>query len=556
MDNALRHGISSSPNSAQGTDSRHGTPETKLTAFSPEDLRTDQKPTNRITLRSDLPPVFSLSAVPAKASPKGKASHSDVSPQQHDPFVTTKAELTAYSTSEPPKLSPTASAFTPMGFRDYKPGNIISHTLIVPSNTSDGATDTHANASRLSPLSAPITSSGHLSLQRCLSSTTTTSSSSVTSQPMSIPSQKPFFSGDEPFPFQFSSTNGLSRALIISQVDRDVSNREFIELFKFRSEWNVQYLRNLPNGMELASHASRHLHGPSGDGEVVVKADFLGPCQNFDAPNISRLIIDLLGNYGDIMAYEPSSMCPPTIVYRAEFYDTRAADRAIAHLNGFKIAGCTLGVYNNNPGIPLHEHQRGNDGGSPNSGQEDMALESKFRKISIGSHLEPLGADFQSPGAPSAEYATIQHSPTSLNGGFVGMAPSALEKGSMWNPRYFTYPSGMHTTSWTGRELETRGDRSSGPQLGGNMFARSQSELCHFNISMGKYLGRHNSRDFNAVPHNTVDIERIRIGTDVRTTVRPCCHRNLDTELTIMVDNVTKHSKQDRSGENRFLDLD
>lgn len=238
MDNALRHGISSSPNSAQGTDSRHGTPETKLTAFSPDDLRTDQKPTNHHTLRSNLPPVFSLSAVPAKASPKGKVPHSDVTPQQHDPFVTAKTGLAAYSTSEPPKLSPTASAFTPMGFRDYKPGNIVSHTLIVPSNTSDGAADTQANISRLSPSSAPITSSGHLSLQRCLSSTTTTSSSSVASQPMSTLSQKPFFGGDESLSFHFSSTTGLSRALIISQVDRDVSNREFIELFKVRSPFN------------------------------------------------------------------------------------------------------------------------------------------------------------------------------------------------------------------------------------------------------------------------------------------------------------------------------
>ncbi|KAL9044105.1 MAG: hypothetical protein Q9214_002734 [Letrouitia sp. 1 TL-2023] len=548
MDNALRHGISSSPNSAQGTDSRHGTPETKLTAFSPEDLRTDQKPTNHHTLRSNLPPVFSLSAVPAKASPKGKASHSDVTPQQHDPFVTTKTGLTAYSTSEPPKLSPTASAFTPMGFRDYKPGNIVSHTLIVPSNTSDGAADTQANVSRLSPSSAPITSSGHLSLQRCLSSTTTTSSSSVTSQPISTPSQKLFFSGDENLPIHFSSTTGLSRALIISQVDRDVSNREFIELFKrpiypslrqlslgnlsrngtvfvtfddlrdsckalsnvrnVRRDWNVQYLRNLPNGQELTNHTSGQLHGSLGDGEVVVKADFLGPSQLFDAPNISRLIMDLLGNYGDIMAYEPGSMCPPTMVYRAEYYDTRAADRAIAHLNGFKIAS--------------------------------------------------LEAGFQSPRAPSAEYSSptpytslhgeygaIQHSPTPLNENFVGVAPSAFEKGSLWNPRYFTYPRDMPATPWTGRESETRGNRSSGQQLGENAFARSQSELCHFNVSAGKYLGRNGSRDFNTVPHNTVDIERIRLGTDVRTTVKPCYRRFLDIELTMTVDHVTKYSKQD-----------
>lgn len=234
MDNGIRHGVSSSPNSAQGTDSRHGSPETKLTAFSPEDLRADQKPTNNHALRSNLPPVFSLSAVPAKASPKGKASRPDLTPQQHDPFVTGKTGLTAYSTSEPPKLSPTASAFTPMGFRDYKPGNIVSHMLIVPSNTSDGTADTHANVNRVSPSSAPVTSSGHLSLQRCPSSTTT-SSSSVTSQPMSTPPQKPFFSGDENGTFHFSSTTGLSRALIISQVDRDVSNREFIELLKVRS---------------------------------------------------------------------------------------------------------------------------------------------------------------------------------------------------------------------------------------------------------------------------------------------------------------------------------
>lgn len=187
-------------------------------------------------------------------------------------------------------------------------------------------------------------------------------------------------------------------------------------------------------------------------------------------------------------------------------------------------------MYNNNPGFPLHEHQRGDDGGSSSSGQEDIALESKFRKFSVGSRLESPEAGFQSPRAlsaeylsptsyasPHGEYGTIQHSPTSLNGSFVGLAPSALEKGSMWSPRYITYPRDMHATPWTGREPGTRGNHSSE-----NMFARSQSDLYPFNVSAGKYLGRHNSRDFNAVPHNTVDIERIRLGTDVRTTVKPC----------------------------------
>lgn len=47
--------------------------------------------------------------------------------------------------------------------------------------------------------------------------------------------------------------------------------------------------------------------------------------------------------------------------------------------------------------------------------------------------------------------------------------------------------------------------------------------------------------------HNQVDIERIRQGVDVRTTVRlQCCHAI--SPLTSLSDHVAQHSQQDRSG--------
>ena len=73
------------------------------------------------------------------------------------------------------------------------------------------------------------------------------------------------------------------------------------------------------------------------EGQVVVKAEYSGHGL-FHVGDISSLIRDLLANYGEIMAYSTNHAIAPIVTYRAEFYNTIAADNALTHLNGFKFA--------------------------------------------------------------------------------------------------------------------------------------------------------------------------------------------------------------------------
>ena len=107
-----------------------------------------------------------------------------------------------------------------------------------------------------------------------------------------------------------------------------------------RGDWTVQFLPASQIIDEMQRNGLDYPSDSSVNGEIIVKADFLGPSHLFEAIAISRLIIDLLGNYGDVMGYELGNVAAPMILYRVEFYDTRAADRATSHLNGFKIAVC------------------------------------------------------------------------------------------------------------------------------------------------------------------------------------------------------------------------
>lgn len=69
-----------------------------------------------------------------------------------------------------------------------------------------------------------------------------------------------------------------------------------------------------------------------------MNAHFSGPSAFFNLDTVSRLILDLLNNYGGIKAYDPMVTVYPVVSYRAEFYDTKDAEHATVHLNGFRIA--------------------------------------------------------------------------------------------------------------------------------------------------------------------------------------------------------------------------
>ncbi|KAL8746803.1 MAG: hypothetical protein Q9190_001208 [Brigantiaea leucoxantha] len=592
MDSAHRHDSSSSPNSAQGTESHHGTPETKLTVLSPEELCADQKSANRGILRNNCPPAFSLGAVPAKASPRGKVPKHVFSSQQHDPFVTPKASLATLSTIASPRLSPTASAFTPSGFEGRSSGNIVSQTLVVPARTLGGDKKRLNGNDRLSSTSSANTEFGDLSRHGYISSVAKKSTSSMSSQPMSARST---LGEDIAYASHFCSNFGVSRALLITQVEHGTPTRDIIELLNssvypslkhlvldnvprngsafvmftdvrdsikslsslktVRGDWTVQFLPASQIIDEMQRNGLDYPSDSSVNGEIIVKADFLGPSHLFEAIAISRLIIDLLGNYGDVMGYELGNVAAPMILYRVEFYDTRAADRATSHLNGFKIAGCILAVHRYKPGNATVPRKHANVEGHAKAQQEMEQLQARLQDVSLGRRSEAVEADTRSHPAPSYgipnaaghttgyhEFSSAQPSPSSFDGSLGGFATPTSDYSSAWSPHYPTYPIyELQAPLWPRCDLSGHGTRAVGQVLNSNRLMRSQSEQHLLNRGAGRLQARH-SNDFMIVHHNTVDVERIRQGTDVRTTISRTTAR-IDIIVTRSLKYLTQVSK-------------
>ena len=101
---------SSSPSSSGGIESVHGTPETKSTAFSPENVREQTKVAANKGIKVHMPPAFSLHSTAMKNSPKQLTVRSSAVKDQ-DPFAgawdVDPSHLVLFSGL---KLSPTATS--------------------------------------------------------------------------------------------------------------------------------------------------------------------------------------------------------------------------------------------------------------------------------------------------------------------------------------------------------------------------------------------------------------------------------------------------------------
>lgn len=217
MNHSHRHDLSSSVNSADA-ESHRGTPETRSTALSPEDLQLNQCGTNRATLMSDQPPAFSLGAPPSNPTFKGKLTNATVT-TYHDPFVTFSSGLLAARSSERPKLSPNAPTFTPTGLLQRTDGDIVSQTLRLPLNPT-GSAYGYTPTSLPSASMVPGTPYDQGSYGKYSLSATTGTHLSQSNQTSPESLRSPSTQGQPPKSGRFSSDSSTSRSIMISQIDR------------------------------------------------------------------------------------------------------------------------------------------------------------------------------------------------------------------------------------------------------------------------------------------------------------------------------------------------
>ena len=230
----LHCGFSSSPESSGEIESRCDTPETKLSTFSPEHRRAEQK-LSAYNMKSSLPPTFHLSHPQAKTSPKGKASDSKTH-GSHDPFVITSTYSRIFN--DQPKLSPTASSFTPQNLIGSAISTGTSHPPNFANFTSNSTTGS-LGVGYLAANSVPDISSSDPQLKNYLLS--------LAGGPMMSPISPGSFSSSDGSVTtaasskvgQFSSDDDTSRSLMISKVDRKTSIKELDDFFNVRTRCNV-----------------------------------------------------------------------------------------------------------------------------------------------------------------------------------------------------------------------------------------------------------------------------------------------------------------------------
>lgn len=224
MNPTHRHEPSSSFDSAE-PGSHHGTPDTRLTALSPEEFRLGQGPVTK-----NQPPAFSLGAVPPKGSLKGNTPKT-ATVAYHDPFVSSKTGPIAVGSEEPPrkKLSPIAPAFDPLAHLGNIGESVVSSTLLVPVNSSRGGIVYSPGSHQSSPL-MPETPHDHVSLETPLLSMKIGRRFSHSSQGSSPSVQSPGTHRPATKSGQFSSDGFCSRSVVITHVNKSFPAAEMENL--------------------------------------------------------------------------------------------------------------------------------------------------------------------------------------------------------------------------------------------------------------------------------------------------------------------------------------
>ena len=221
------HGLAGSCSSSDAVNSAQNTPETKLTAFSPEEVRSGYKAPKNGILRPKVPPAFALN-VQAKASPSGKASNVSAVGSS-DPFVTSStAAGSVRGLNDAPKLSPIASSFTPLGSQLSLFGSGSRQSFSLPASAS-----VHSIGSSSADLSGVTSSTadfpdnlGHVDGRSAASADVTPRQSqhSLVASPKKYPKLG-----------QFSSDINTSRYLYIARISSKTTMMEIEQFFHVSS---------------------------------------------------------------------------------------------------------------------------------------------------------------------------------------------------------------------------------------------------------------------------------------------------------------------------------
>ncbi|EGC48275.1 meiosis protein MEI2 [Histoplasma capsulatum var. duboisii H88] len=467
--------VASSPHSSDEAASRNGSPETKLTAFSPEDLRLKSRfESGRAVcgpLDGNQRPFFSIN--------NGAGHH-----QGQDPFLSTP------SSAGRAQLSPTATSFTPSGFnispfgfspRSAFPGDHHhQHQSMLPNMGYLAAT---------SEPDAPHDASNVFGTRstQCLSSFGPIGKAKLVKTPLPmmfahlgkfdsenrnrafaierVPANLPYLTLAEVFNRrEFGTLKGpvftelnSTGTIYVGFTDIRDAKKASEKVGRLHPEWRVRFLTAREYAQKFDPTNSDLVSDFEGQVFASVFYDSSNPA--LDARVVSHSFKDLLETFGDIKAFHGLPSTQGNVdEFLIEFFDTRAADNVVSTLNGTSVDECVL--------------------------------ELKLHKPDMAEPQTPRHGSFE-----SKDFFTSSD--------LVHRRPYSRRSTTQMSP------SPYHELSPTGRSIIPIDDHAAAmgwmPKGDDNFGFRPRHEL-----------NRHG--DLRSNNQNFVDIERIRCGVDVRTT--------------------------------------
>ncbi|PYH28712.1 putative meiosis protein MEI2 [Aspergillus neoniger CBS 115656] len=492
--NDTSHSLSS-PVSTNDIGSANGSPDTKLTAYSPEDMRST-------CLRSDSnvgDPLGDIGKRKLYLTPV-----SDKTSSSSDPF------LVSTNTSTRVQLSPTAASFTPIGAAD----NVLSR-------------------SKAPSLSRGFSGVGYL-----------TASSDIDpcearNGPLQAPDRYPLNYGvignsqadtrNRPniMDYQTFGSESHSRALVIENVPKNLTymslagffnRREFsslrgpvlselnsmgkvyvaftdsreatkaIEKVKvLRPEWHISTIAP----KEYVKHVEPSLLPQTSnyEGQLLVTVYYDGRNPNLNQHTVARSLETLSMTFGDLRSFTSLPTEQENIgEFHIEYFNTRDAENVLTTLNGTSVDDCILDISLFRPDIEERKCELPFTAETSSREEFPPAEEASFTKSTSWTSVRPGRASF------------MELSPTGRS----------------------TVPPGEHASliDW----MSKAGER---------IFPSPRRELSRYpDLRMGS--------------QNAVDIERIRLGLDVRTTIMLRNIPNkIDQAMLKAIVDETSHGKYD-----------
>ncbi|MCJ1287610.1 hypothetical protein MMC26_006962, partial [Xylographa opegraphella] len=538
--------------SSGGAESNHCTPGTKLTDFSPEDFRGQSKLSYNGNPKTNHPPAFALQGVPLKFSPHSKAPNLNSMGTQ-DPFtVTSKTLHVNDNTASGIKLSPTAAAFKPSQTEFHLaavlrsepiPGGVLlpssGQYLKAPQDARNGLGVSYLNATSVPDidLSQPKLTQNILSVAGGVSQSPI---GPPASSNCTIPSTFTISSPTDTVPRHTNSSRYL-KIRVPTDTTQDMLNAIFINLssptpklvviskmttegFIFarfsdlrdakqaystlkhtQTNWlmqfiNVKYfvLNYKPHDLAFTSEF---------EGLIQVTALCEGKALHFNPQLIAYLMKEMLENYGDLMEFSIYSITNPSVTVRAEYYDIEAAEKAVMQLNGFRVSTYLLTATHHAPDIVTScALSTPKNRGPLIMGDGDSDLKSSFSKLSVTddhgrTHSAVCGSNGNFQG-----YTTSPSTP--------GYSARDRQENSQQSNTYGYSHHGMPNLPWQACATAPGGQKCMmPPNLQGYL-----GPMIQRHYGPHKSGPRHN-HEYSSGHHNVVDIERIRQGLDVRTTI-------------------------------------